>query len=145
MSAKKAKELYYRILRKQSKAAQTVFAFQVKFEETDFCKWFIEQQQKQDNKCHYCETRQSDINRLIDDEILTSKRFKTRGRSLELERLDSKSNTYSPENCVLICYFCNNDKSDVVSAEDYRKFFSEPKRKYIEHLLLKLKNPDSEK
>lgn len=68
-----------------------------------------------------------------------TKRFKTRGKNLELERLDSKSNSYSPENCVLVCYFCNNDKSDVVSSDDYIQFFAESKKLFMQHLLNKLK------
>ena len=139
MEKKLATGIFSRIKSKQAKAALTEFPFQVSFEEDQFIKWITEQIQIQNGRCHYCETSQDDINRLIKAEILTSKRFKTRGKNLELERLDSKGNSYSPENCVLVCYFCNNDKSDVVSSNDYIQFFAESKELFMQHLLNKLK------
>lgn len=43
-----------------------------------------------------------------------------RGFNLEVDRKDSNGE-YSPENCVLACYPCNNAKSDVFSYEEFLK------------------------
>ncbi len=39
---------------------------------------------------------------------------------MEVDRKISKAN-YSPENCVLACYPCNNAKSDVFTYEEFIK------------------------
>lgn len=59
------------------------------------------------------------INRLKGLYILG--RGQSRGMWLEIDRLKPKDN-YSLDNCVLCCYFCNNDKSDVFHGDDYREF-----------------------
>jgi len=48
-----------------------------------------------------------------------------RGNHLELERRDAKNNYYSPENCVLACYFCNNDKSDIFDENEYLEYLKD--------------------
>jgi hypothetical protein len=63
--------------------------------------------------------------------ILTSKRFPQNGiigqgtnRAvwLEIDRI-APNGLYSRDNCVLCCYFCNNDKSDVFRGDVYATFF----------------------
>lgn len=78
-----------------------------------FYLWF----RKQKRVCYYCGTEETVLAELFNEKVLSSKRF--RGRSLELERLDSKGNKYNEKNCVLACYFCNNHKSDIISDEDF--------------------------
>lgn len=41
-----------------------------------------------------------------------------RGKRLEVDRMISDQ-SYSPDNCVLACYPCNNAKSDVFSYEEF--------------------------
>ncbi|MBI3582623.1 MAG: hypothetical protein HY096_01565 [Nitrospinae bacterium] len=41
-----------------------------------------------------------------------------RGKSLEVDRKESAKG-YVPNNCVLVCYPCNNAKSDVFTAEEF--------------------------
>lgn len=53
---------------------------------------------------------------------LFSKRFHKRGRTLEIDRKNAVTNEYSTENCVLACYFCNNDKSDIFTHEEYKQY-----------------------
>lgn len=94
----------------------------------DFYQWY----KKQSGRCYYCKSEEYKLEALFHKEkgILSTKR--NRGRSLELERLDAKGNLYTPDNCVLACYFCNNHKSDIISEEDFMKFFSVPIREYID-------------
>ena len=93
-----------------------------------FFEWFEDHGQS----CDYCGIAAVKLKALFDYEtgILGTKRG--RGRVLELERRDAKGNRYNPENCVLICYLCNNHKSDLISEADHREYFAPAIRKYLE-------------
>lgn len=101
--------LYY-----NKKSRSDKFKFKNK---NEFINWY----KQQGDTCHYCGIKEHVLRELIDAKKLFSKRFLKRGRHLEIERKNSskKSNVYSKENCVLACYFCNNDKSDVFSEDEY--------------------------
>ena len=43
-----------------------------------------------------------------------------RGINLEVDRIEPKE-LYSPKNCILACYPCNNAKSDVFSFEEFKE------------------------
>jgi len=79
----------------------------------NFYQWYENQLKKQNWRCIYCGLSGN-----------TKKHYQRwfrggrRGRSLEVDRIDS-GKPYSPENCVLACYPCNNAKSDVFSYEDF--------------------------
>ncbi len=82
--------------------------------------------------CHYCGVSELEVQEAVHKGLLTSSRFPvdgklTRGRSrgywLEIDRKSPKC-MYNPLNCVLACYFCNNDKSDVFSRDQYIEFQS---------------------
>jgi len=92
----------------------------------DFLMWY----RAQDKKCHYCGLTEQESQKIVMTGILKSNRFpesgiikqgRSRGVWLEVDRLLPKEK-YSRDNCVLCCYFCNNDKSDVFTSEDYFKF-----------------------
>lgn len=80
----------------------------------DFITWYVDTKSKQNNCCFYCKTNQS----IISSNIMTLTK-RPRGRHLEVERKDSKNNTYDENNCVLACYFCNNAKSDVFNEDEF--------------------------
>jgi len=95
----------------------------------DFLAWYHDQ-----NKiCHYCGLSEEESQALVMNGFLLSKRFPqkgvigrgtSRGTWLEIDRKNPALN-YSRENCVLSCYFCNNDKSDIFSAEEYKQFIGD--------------------
>lgn len=91
-----------------------------------FFEWF----QQQERKCTYCGIEEKKLIQLFESGKLSTKR--NRGKSLELERRDAKSNQYSIDNCVFICYFCNNHKSDIISEEDHKKYFAPSIKQYLE-------------
>ncbi len=102
--------------------------------------WWINQLNRQDGRCAYCETQIRAIEKLIAADHLPFRAVRGEGRRgprLELERLDAKG-PYSSQNCALACYYCNNDKSYIYSAEDYKTFFAPAKRAHFESLLKKL-------
>lgn len=102
----------------------------------DFSSWYKKQYEAQSGCCYYCKTEQSKITELIKEGVLKSKRFLLRGLNLEIERKASSPGDYSRRNCVLSCYFCNNDKSDIFSEKDYFKYFVSKnvsaKKRYID-------------
>lgn len=99
-----------------------------------FYEWFA----AHPKECYYCGIEEHKLSKLFDYEtgILETKRG--RGRTLELERRDAKNNIYSSENCVLACYLCNNHKSDLISEEDFLKYFAKPIREYLEEKFILL-------
>jgi len=84
--------------------------------ETDhkqFENWYNTQLDKQENNCFYCRLPGNTT-----DHCGHTFRKGRRGINLEVDRIKSKE-PYSPENCVLACYPCNNAKSDVFSHEEF--------------------------
>ena len=76
-----------------------------------FIKWYISEPQV----CCYCGCTLEELFKFYD--LTDSKRKKTRGRTLEIDRKDDSR--YSEGNCVLSCYWCNNAKSDVFSYDEF--------------------------
>jgi hypothetical protein len=104
-----------------------------------FKKWYDSQKKE----CKYCGLSEEESQVIVmtppQHPHLTSNRFPqngiiTRGHSrgvwLEIDRVNPKGN-YSENNCVLCCYFCNNDKSDVFDGQSYPKFMSNRKNYLI--------------
>lgn len=94
----------------------------------NFYEWYLEQ----GDKCFYCETSSDILKELFDSKKLNSTKFNS---TLHIERLNPKEE-YSRENCRLACSLCNNTKSDLISKENYKKYFS----KAMESFLNDLKN-----
>jgi len=94
-----------------------------------FYEWFV----NQPKICTYCGIEEHKLQKLFDKENGILKTKRGRGRSLELERKDSKSNEYTPDNCALACYLCNNHKSDLIGAEDHLTYFAPAIKKYLDY------------
>lgn len=112
-----------------------------------FVAWWAATMTKQEGRCFYCGARFVDLKELIARGLLGSRALKAeafRGANPEPDRQESlgEKNTYSPDNCVLACYYCNNDKSNVYRHSDYKEFIAPAKGKYIEHLMSKLRKGD---
>jgi len=106
----------------------------------EFLNWY----NNQDKFCYYCGLKEEESQKIVMTGILKSNRFpqngilgrgQSRGMWLEVDRLSPKEN-YSPSNCKLCCYFCNNDKSDVFHGDDYKAFQSN-RVGYLRELILK--------
>ena len=92
-----------------------------------FYEWF----EKQPKHCAYCGIEEYKLQGLFNNGILATKRG--RGKVLELERRDSDSNKYSPDNCILACYICNNHKSDLISEADHLLYFAPSIKRYLDN------------
>jgi hypothetical protein len=88
----------------------------------EFYNWYIFQYEDQKGKCYYCKIEEYKVAELFSTGHFTSARSLYRGKHLEIERKNNNDNVYSKDNCVLACYFCNNDKSDVFSENDYFEY-----------------------
>jgi len=104
----------------------------------DFHDWY----NRQEKVCFYCGLKEEESQEIVMTGILTSNRFPQNGISgrgqgrgiwLEVDRLKPKKN-YSRDNCVLCCYFCNNDKSDVFHGLEYKKFLKN-RLEYLKQLI----------
>lgn len=80
---------------------------------------FYETFQSYELKCCYCEITQDQIDQLFASKQVFTKREKTRGRSLELERVKPNEKYDVPDNLKLACYWCNNAKSDEFTEEEF--------------------------
>ena len=100
---------------------------------------FIEWYDKQNESCFYCEVSQIDLHRIVDSRngnlTLNQKTKRSKG-TLEIEQRDPNlQNGYTFENSVLACPFCNNAKSNLISEEDWVRFFAPAMKKYIKSIL----------
>lgn len=105
---------------------------------SEFYSWYT----KQEKVCHYCKITEEDCRLIVEKGYLKSKRFpenglitqgRARGMWLEIDR-KNPNEKYSADNCVLACYFCNNDKSDVFNETQYLEF-KENRHGFLQGLL----------
>ena len=68
--------------------------------------------------CVYCKITIPMITELANRQQLFKKNY--RGWSLEVDRKNSNYE-YSPDNCVMACYWCNNAKTDEFTHEEFMK------------------------
>lgn len=69
-------------------------------------------------QCYYCEITKSEIETLATYGQLNKKNL--RGWNLEIDRLNSNFE-YTPQNCVMCCYWCNNAKTDEFTEEEFKR------------------------
>ncbi|MBA7469576.1 hypothetical protein ES707_04848 [subsurface metagenome] len=86
---------------------------QWRIDSKSFYTWYKDKVKEQKELCHYCHLRGN-------TKEIYGRHFRNgrRGFNLEVDRKDAKG-LYSPENCVLACYPCNNVKSDVFSYDEF--------------------------
>jgi len=82
--------------------------------------------------CHYCKITIQEIINLTENKKLYKKNF--RGWSLEIDRKNSNFE-YTPDNCVMACYWCNNAKIDEFSYDEFKKFVGPSIQKIWENRL----------
>ena len=98
----------------------------------NFTNWYLLQLSTNEYKCHYCQTSIFEIRSLLNHKIINGRNVRGgawRGPNFELDRKDPNG-LYTEENCVLSCYFCNNDKSNTYSYPLYKNVIG-PLRKQM--------------
>lgn len=89
--------------------------------------------------CCYCGIDENTLKDAFKNGLVISKKRSFSGE-LQIERKDPDGD-YSADNCEFACVICNNAKSDMISAEDFTKFFVPGIKEYWEHIEEKLKCP----
>lgn len=95
-----------------------------------FYDWWLSQYALNDRRCKYCQVEEHKVRELIKCGGMRSR--KSRGLVLEVDRKNPNV-PYSKDNCNLVCYFCNNDKSNIFNEEEYLRFFQR-RKEYIDDL-----------
>ncbi|MCI7765071.1 hypothetical protein [Helicobacter sp.] len=95
-----------------------------KFEEMKkFALWYEKARINTDErKCHYCEITEENLKKLFDNKVIQSKK-PSFNSTLQIERLNPNKG-YVEDNCVLACCICNNAKSDMINAENFKEYFA---------------------
>jgi hypothetical protein len=109
-------------------------------EDNDF-ESFFEWYKKQKSHCGYCGITQIELHSLFtyDDNAilpLNDNWSKNDKGTLQIERKDSKDNSYHVSNLILACPLCNNAKSNLIDEVSWRDFFVGAMIKYYEKLLV---------
>ena len=102
-----------------------------------FADWYLHELYIHENKCHYCNTDILDIRRLINAGIIGGRKVSgggLRGPNVEVDRKDPFG-IYNNANCVLSCYYCNNDKSNTFDYETYLNIIGPSKHQALLRLL----------
>lgn len=81
----------------------------------DFYHWY----NNTPRKCCYCNIMEDEIKILIDRSKIRTKRLITRGRKLEIERMQPNESYDNIDNLVYACYWCNNAKTDEFTKEEF--------------------------
>ena len=86
-----------------------------------------------ERKCHYCEITEENLKKLFDNKVIQSKK-PSFNSTLQIERLNPNKG-YVEDNCVLACCICNNAKSDMINAKNFKEYFVESVKKFYNDLL----------
>jgi len=73
----------------------------------------------EERKCAYCKITDAEIELLDKKGKIFTKRL--RGFNMEVDRRNSNKE-YTPDNCVLACYWCNNAKTDEFSDSEFSEY-----------------------
>jgi len=122
---KKFNELYSRYFNEQRKEL---------FENPKpLLEWYATQKES----CNYCGINQLELHRIVESRngklTLNQKTKRSKG-TMEIEKLDPNKG-YTFDNSVLSCPFCNNAKSNLISEDDWRKFFVPAMKNYFKSIL----------
>lgn len=91
--------------------------------------------------CCYCGIDENTLKDAFKNGLVISKKPSFSGE-LQIERKDPDGD-YSTDNCEFACVICNNAKSDMISAEDFKKFFVPGIKEYWAHIEEEIKKKNS--
>ena len=104
--------------------------------------WFEKTIRNQDYKCYYCSTSIFDIQKLIKTKVIKERkiRYGCRGKNFEIDKINNDKG-YTQNNCVLCCYYCNNDKSNTIDGVIYKEYFGDKRKDSFLKLIKEKVNP----
>ncbi len=98
-----------------------------------FLDWWISKMDA-DGNCHccYCEVSESTVQAAFREGLIHSKKPSFNG-NLQIERKNPLGG-YNRDNCEFACVICNNAKSDMISYDDFKKYFAGGVKQYWGHI-----------
>lgn len=99
---------------------------------------FIDKLKHQDLCCYYCNTDIRTIQSLIMNNVIDCRKRGEKGYSglhFEIEHLDPENSNNDSTNLAAACYYCNNDKSNTIDFEIYKKQFGPLRNNAFKNLL----------
>lgn len=129
---KRLKSIYYakRFLQKKEDILESF---------PNFADFILNQLSKQNNKCYYCGIEEEKLEKLIApyNEEKGERHIQSKKNSVsphfQIDRMDS-SKAYTKDNCVLACPLCNNAKSDIINAKNYKDYFGNATKNFYDYL-----------
>lgn len=107
-----------------------------------FSDWYFNQLHNQQLRCHYCNISILSIRQLLNANLIQGRLVRGesyRGPNFELDRMNPNE-PYSVVNCVLSCYYCNNDKSNTFTYDVYHRLIGPAKGVAMSSLLREINN-----
>ena len=119
----------------QKKKENPVDVFGDDFE--SFFAWWCEKTPENGTRqCCHCGIDENTLKDAFENGVVISKKPSFSGE-LQIERKDPDGD-YCDDNCEFACVICNNAKSDMISAEEFKEFFVPGIKAYWEHIKEKL-------
>lgn len=110
---------------KSIKAMKTEYiesAFEQTLKFADFVEFYGSN--RHDRSCGYCQINETTIKKLSENNLINTKRFYSRGKTMEVDKRDPQK-PYTADNLVLSCYWCNNAKTDEFTYDEYKAIGSQ--------------------
>lgn len=115
----------------QKKKENPVNVFDNDFE--SFFAWWCEKTPENGIRhCCYCGIDENMLKDAFENGVVISKKRSFSGE-LQIERKDPDKD-YCDKNCEFACVICNNAKSDMISAEEFKEFFVRGIQDYWKHI-----------
>lgn len=92
--------------------------------------WHEEMDENGEHYCYYCGVKESISKATFENKKIDSKKF-TGGLQIDRKNPDKG---YNKSNCVFACVLCNNAKSDMISENDFKKYFGKATEAFWEHI-----------
>lgn len=92
--------------------------------------------------CYYCNVDETTLLHAFDKTtgVLSSKK-RSFNATLQIDQKLPNAG-YNKDNCVMACVLCNNAKSDMISAEDFKKYIAPSIAAYWEHIKTEMSKKD---
>lgn len=112
------------------------------FEFKEFYKWY----KKQEKSCYYCGTTEKVLKELFPKQDKDKQQITDKTQSAKTHKIESKKKSftgtlhidkkdpnkgYNADNCVFACALCNNAKSDMINAENFKTYFGEKMGEFL--------------
>jgi len=90
----------------------------------DILDWWCSCVEKYGKTCYYCEVSEKTLRSAFEKySQFSASTKKSCSPKLQIEHKSAKNFENNKENCELVCVLCNNAKSDMITAEDFKKYF----------------------